>query len=172
SHLLQRRVTHAPDELTRGCNVDEAPRTVFFVHGILVRLAQKTNAILLFHQIVNIRREASEFAIVKSDGARILLAPPDRLRFLLPLALSQTIHKHHRASDNQKRDKEQHKNEGEALLRTPDIDCRGWTRRHGCPCCGGWGGWSVGCASMRVVWRPEASSSTSTELLPIVTMRN
>jgi hypothetical protein len=97
----------AADELASGTDIDQSPRTIFFVHGIFVGLAHESQITEFgFDEIVHGIRETAKLAIVKLYAASILLAPPNH--FLLFLAAAFRLHAQpdgHARDENESREK-------------------------------------------------------------------
>src|SRR5580692_5952972 len=112
----QRRI-EAADEVARGADIDEAPRAIFLVHGIFVSLAHEADAADFgLGQIIERVREATKFAIVKLDAARVLLAAPDHFFFFFAFAFGKDAQADRHSADDEQRSEKHDEQQGVAAL--------------------------------------------------------
>jgi len=79
--------------------VDETPLP-FRVHGVRVCLAEEAQAVCL-QQLLGGRWKALKLTMEKGDGARILVAAEDKLRFALALRLLVNTRERYGERNNQ-----------------------------------------------------------------------
>src|SRR5882762_201983 len=151
------------NQLTGGTHIDKSPRTVFFVHGIFVRLAheaQRTN--FRFGEVVERSGKPAHFPVVEFDATGVLLAAPDHFFFFFTAAFSLDIRCNRHRGNKQKSDQENdHKQSIAALAALPQISLA-----RGIHC-------GAACSSTRgaVPRSPVDTSSYSRLVLPILRMR-
>src|SRR5208283_1904320 len=150
------------DELAIGSHVNQAPRPILVIHGILIGLAHEANAALGLDQVIDFQRETVRLHVVALNSANILVAAPHHFFFLFPLPTGQHIGRNRYGRKHQQGQQKHHDEQGvPPLAEASRAVCEWFAHAEG-----------PGTASSALELRaPVLVSSYSILSFPICTMR-